>query len=703
MATDQSISEARLTDETLAELGLKEQPFLENKKFGRFSDSTTQKTRAVLEQNLRFGGPVHLFVGDKGVGKSVFLSQLLKHCKNNIKPFVAKGDENFESVAFLAAVLNQLSPEEHDAESINDYVDALAPLFENSTDDTMGIVLAIDDAHLAPIEEIAELINLMPAFVADNDDQTARLLLTGDASLQSELDALADEFDEGVYEPTTTTLMPLDETRISDYLSSRLKQAGHADAFPFTDKAIGKIYRESEGLPVGINASAANYLNKVYTPAPAKVGGTGFLSALGWPLVALGTAAVGLIAWGLSMFFVGDKPDSVVSVDSSAVVAPENTDSPIIVGDAENTETNSVTTGDTLVVGETTNLPTVETQQPDNQAENSLATASDNLVNESATAVATAQNDLTQPVTQTSDQLVTVVQEATNNATDTLQDSTSGAVETVTQVVEGTGDQATGLVRETVSAGQDTVSTGSDILQTVTETVTNRTEQISAEPATILPEPVSPTIAQNTQNTLENSAISTQISNQGTAQAIPESVEVIVSGAAATVTQTDNTLLGGDTDAASVNTNDNGGIAVPIQQPVEPQVQQQVQPQLTDSNGVALNVNEPDAQQAIERAVENERWVLFQEAGKFTVQLATSRERGYIIDLAQSLPAEDPVAIYPFLTTNSKNPVFGLLSGLYNTREEAVAAVDSMDPAAKQFGVWIRPIGDLQSAIKARR
>jgi septal ring-binding cell division protein DamX len=127
----------------------------------------------------------------------------------------------------------------------------------------------------------------------------------------------------------------------------------------------------------------------------------------------------------------------------------------------------------------------------------------------------------------------------------------------------------------------------------------------------------------------------------------------------------------------------------------------QYQPQLTDSNGVELNVEQPDAQ--IQRAVENERWVLFQEAGKFTVQLATSRERGYIIDLAQSLPAQDPVAIYPFLTTNSKNPVFGLLSGLYNTREEAVAAVANMDPAAKQFGVWIRPIGDLQTAIKARR
>ena len=63
----------------------------------------------------------------------------------------------------------------------------------------------------------------------------------------------------------------------------------------------------------------------------------------------------------------------------------------------------------------------------------------------------------------------------------------------------------------------------------------------------------------------------------------------------------------------------------------------------------------------------------------------------------------DPVAIYPFLTTDSQNPVFGLLSGLYETRSEAIAAVESMSEEAKKFGVWIRPVGDLQDDIKRRQ
>ena len=101
----------------------------------------------------------------------------------------------------------------------------------------------------------------------------------------------------------------------------------------------------------------------------------------------------------------------------------------------------------------------------------------------------------------------------------------------------------------------------------------------------------------------------------------------------------------------------------------------------------------------INRAVENERWVLFQEPTHFTVQLATSREREYIVELAQGL-SESPVAIYPFRTTDSQNPVFGLLSGLYKTRSEAINAVDQMPEELKRFGVWIRPISDLQADIK---
>ena len=85
---DEAAGTAILHEETLRELGLSEQPFVDGKKPHRFTDSVIQKSRATLEQQVRFGESVHLLLGETGAGKTVLLSQLIKHCKNSLKPFV---------------------------------------------------------------------------------------------------------------------------------------------------------------------------------------------------------------------------------------------------------------------------------------------------------------------------------------------------------------------------------------------------------------------------------------------------------------------------------------------------------------------------------------------------------------------------------------------------------------------------------------
>ena len=111
---DEATGTAILHEETLRELGLSEQPFVDGKKPHRFTDSAMQKTRASLEQQVRFGESVHLVLGDTGAGKTVLLSQLIKHCKNTVKPFVAKGSEGFVAEAFLTACLLYTSPSPRD-------------------------------------------------------------------------------------------------------------------------------------------------------------------------------------------------------------------------------------------------------------------------------------------------------------------------------------------------------------------------------------------------------------------------------------------------------------------------------------------------------------------------------------------------------------------------------------------------------------
>ena len=672
MVVEEAIGDATLHDETLAELGLSEQPFVDNKKFNRFSDSTTQKVRAAMEQHLRFGESIHLFTGEKGVGKTVFLSQLIKHCKSSIKPFVAKGTEDFETVAFLAAVLNQLGGDE--AETIADHVDALAPLFSSLADEQKSVVLAIDDAHHAPIEEIAELIDIMGSFTHENGDKTARLLLTGEPRLKDELTAIAEEFeDDGFsFQHATTTLPSMDEDRVGEYLTHQLNQAGFTDAFPFTEKSITKIHRESGGIPRRVNALGAKYLNTVYSGKAAPVGGKGLFAALGWPLVALGAAAMGLIAWGLSMFVGSDPQTTVVNVDEPSVTIESTTSA-----DASSQQTTTPASDDGLVIS---------TDNTDSQAAATVTVATDAEQNTDIIAVpeTTPETTIVQEddgLLKPADRLVVEAQPATPEVETTAVAATTEAVTQSEPQPNAVVESVTESTGELVSSLPSTEQVTEQVVESVTEAVADNTPEAPVEQV------VETVIAQ-----------------------VPDSVPVVVPEST-TESTADSLVDSNDTDALVTPEIDTSGIAVAIDQlsatsinsvrTAQPNTAPAASADTTTGNEGGVQV--PVEPVIINRAIENERWVLFQAPTKFTVQLATSRERDYIIDLAQTLDTDEPVAIYPFLTTNSNNPVFGLLSGLYETRSEALTAVENMANDTKQFGVWIRPIADLQADIKKRR
>ena len=694
---DEATGTAILHEETLRELGLSEQPFVDGKKPHRFTDSAMQKTRASLEQQVRFGESVHLVLGDTGAGKTVLLSQLIKHCKNTVKPFVAKGSEGFVAEAFLTAVLNQLGGEQSD--TMTGLVDSLAPEFSALHEQQFSVLLAIDDAHLAPVEEISELINVMSEFNA-NGEITTRLLLTGEAKLKSSLDAIAREYDGMNFDPTVSTVPALTEAQMRDYLSSRLNHAGHTDVFPFTEKALTKLHRESTGLPLQINKGAAHYLNTVYANATADKAGGGLIATLGWPLVALGTAAVGLIAWGLSMFIGGGndsnqvvtaKPPTIVAntaveiklVDDETLLpaqSEEDLDSAIKELATTDLQNGADNTGDTLLQPTEQQLATT-TQGASTQGASDSLQSSGNAASEIANSPASAE-PLEQDAAASSDTLLTRNTESVDNS---VNESTSADIQEPTQTAEQTTEQLTEQVTTRVTNAQepaleqqieqqiDEQIDNSAVASSQQEADSNATQGLSAADTT-------ETIIASSDSTLNSQAGSDSAgsdSNSASPPQVPESQAVGINN------------LADDNDAISVN-NSEGGVTVAL-----PSVSDNTNAQ----DSTTIEQSESSVPVATPRAVENERWVLFQEPTHFTVQLATSRERNYILELAQGL-SESPVAIYPFRTTASQNPVFGLLSGLYETRTEALNAVEEMPSDVKRFGVWIRPISDLQAAIK---
>ena len=372
---------------------------------------------------------------------------------------------------------------------------------------------------------------------------------------------------------------------------------------------------------------------------------------------------------GLSMF-VGNDPQTttVVAVDEPAITIESGSSA-----NADSTNESALQTNDTALV--------VSAESNDAQPTVPVITA--------------------EPNSGQSSDIITVPTETVAQPDDTLlkpADRLVAEAETTTPIVETTPQEDTtqAIVQpEPPTVDTDTVAENTEELVTSLPSTNPAVETVTETATAAAPEPLVD----------EVEGVETVIAQ------VPDSVLVDVPNSGAEPT---NEPLAQSTnaDASAITELDTSGIAVAIDElsatsinsvrTAQPNTSAAASSNTAEDNsaGVAVAVEEPAI---ITRAIENERWVLFQAPTKFTVQLATSRERDYIIDLAQSLDTDEPIAIYPFLTTNSNNPVFGLLSGLYETRSEAIAAVENMASETKQFGVWIRPIADLQSDIKKRR
>lgn len=93
------------------------------------------------------------------------------------------------------------------------------------------------------------------------------------------------------------------------------------------------------------------------------------------------------------------------------------------------------------------------------------------------------------------------------------------------------------------------------------------------------------------------------------------------------------------------------------------------------------------------------RWIEGLPESHYVIQFATSVNKTELIEFATNHLKKGAV-IYPFKLTSDQNAMYGLASGLYDSMQTALQAIDKMPEPVTQHRPWVRPVTTLKRAVR---
>jgi len=99
--------------------------------------------------------------------------------------------------------------------------------------------------------------------------------------------------------------------------------------------------------------------------------------------------------------------------------------------------------------------------------------------------------------------------------------------------------------------------------------------------------------------------------------------------------------------------------------------------------------------------VHDEQWVLSQADDGYVLQVHTGVAISELREHALSLPSNNLVAIYPLARLGTGQILYGLSVGFYASYRDAMDGFRKLPSEFAQSEPWVRPIGDLQAAVRA--
>jgi type II secretory pathway predicted ATPase ExeA len=266
-----------------------------------YSEPTRDKRLDILLHLTQYSNELLLVTGPEGSGKTTLLQQFLKKARGNWKVCSLTAQVKMDEEQLLYRICHGLNLPIESAALPNTIINVKRQL-EQVLAVTRTVVIVIDDAHVLPAEVLAVLVELSKIKNL-RTGAYLRFILFSEPQIKIQFAAIEMEY-KLKYPVRKIDLPPFDETQTGKLIRHRTRTAGLEADNTFTDATIGKIFKQSEGIPGNIVDLAHRVLFEM-TPLKRRTlpAGTDSAVILPKPPVGLIAGAVGVVLISLILMF----------------------------------------------------------------------------------------------------------------------------------------------------------------------------------------------------------------------------------------------------------------------------------------------------------------------------------------------------------------------------------------------------------------
>ena len=730
----ESPQSALLSDDALAALGLREQPFADaaGDDEALFADEVITEQLADVRQALITGDDLLLILGEEGSGRSTLLAQLAAESGLRIQCFSVRGSPRFSTRNLFVGMLEAFKV--RPPEKLKEVLDELVPCLQTMTGTNTLCVVVLDDAQAIADLELTTLLSGM-LYLNGRDESLLRIALAAPPAFEERIPDLLPEGADLPY--SSLSLEPYDETRAARYLAFRLERAGRTDGSPFDADEIAALVARSGGRPGALNVAAAEALEAGWgVPGSASLQGAletpdaagtdaaavppelledtrrgGAARAL---KLALGALAALMILGGLLLFQTAPEETSerryrVVEQREAGSEAErlrllrENEREARADGDSA-APADAAGSGNDAASDAVPRPADGIGEDGTGQDGTRLASDASEDASENGTAASAAAPSAGEDATRLARAVATSDTAPDDDAPASERRSTAAGLadDAAPASAEGASPSATAASAEEDARTVDPSTPESDAATATVDVPASGTPE-AGEPSAEAPSAEDGGTATETEASRPTTA-SAEAPSEGAEDDAPvtasggEDAPADPSAAGSDEEDAASTAPEAESTPSDAATEDGPGDGAADEDDGEGVDEGDTDVALLEQRDARPSpVSDPEP---VGGVLESPNWVLVQDAGQYTVQMIASSERESVEAFLVENALPPPNSIFTF--DRRGRTWYALVHGLYPSIDAAREAIERMPPEAQTNQPWIRAIGRIQNALRER-